>query len=430
MIHFLPELKDKCSIIISVWVSVILGVVIGLMFMIPFFYPGNREIPHVKEAGFTLLGNGFETINYRIQKNDTLCSILSRLCRSSINISAFIETAKKFYPVRRLKPGAEIKIHMNRRNGEVKRIEYPLDKDTLLILNSTPQGLTAYKHEIEFETRLSLIAGRISTSFFEDAIQAGLNPGLVMEFADIFGWDIDFFVDVREGDSFRILLEDKYKDGKLVYTKRILAAEFKNEGREYHALYFKDDNNIEGYYDLSGRSVRKQFLKSPLRYNRISSRFTDRRFHPILRIYRPHYGIDYAAPTDTPVATVCDGKVTLAGWDEGYGNCITIRHNTTYVSRYGHLSHFARGIRPGVRIKQGETIGFVGSTGLATGPHLDFRIAENGSFVNPLMLKNINAQGISPEYRGKFDVIKTEMLARLAGPEKRGIFLAHNAPLF
>jgi murein DD-endopeptidase MepM/ murein hydrolase activator NlpD len=227
-----------------------------------------------------------------------------------------------------------------------------------------------------------------------------------------------------------VLLEDNYKAGKFVYTKRILAAEFLNQGREYTLFYFKDHDGIEGYYDSSGRSVRKQFLKSPLRYSRISSTFTNQRLHPILKIYRPHFGIDYVASEGTPVESVCDGKVTFAGWKEGYGNCITIRHNSTYVSNYGHLSHFARGIMSRVTVKQGQIIGFVGSTGLATGPHIDFRISENGSFVNPFKLKNIRTKQVSPESRGKFEMTKIEMLARLAGPERRGIFLAKNTPLF
>lgn len=250
---------------------------------------------------------------------------------------------------------------------------------------------------------------------------------MVLDFADIFGWDIDFFVDVREGDSFRVLLEDNYKDGKFIYTKRVLAAEFKNQGREYRVFYLKDnDDGIEGYYDSEGRSVRKQFLKSPLRYSRISSSFTNRRLHPILKIYRPHYGIDYAAPKGTPIEAVCDGKVTFAGWKGGYGNCITIQHNSTYLSNYGHLSNFANGIKSGVKVKQGEIIGYVGSTGLATGPHLDFRIAENGEFINPFNLKNVNTRGVSSTCREKFEMIKRELQARLDGPEKRGIILAKN----
>jgi murein DD-endopeptidase MepM/ murein hydrolase activator NlpD len=347
-----------------------------------------------------------------------------------MNISDLIQTLKKLYPIKSLKPGSEIKIQIDRKNGEVRRLEYPIDQDTLLVVNNSPQGLTTIKQEIEFETRLSVIAGRIRTSFFEDAIQAGLNSQLVLNLADIFGWDIDFFVDVREGDSFRVLLEDNYKEGKFVYTKRILAAEFVNQGCTYQVFYFKNNNGIEGYYDSAGRSVRKQFLKSPLRYSRISSSFTTRRLHPILKIYRPHYGIDYAAPPGTPIEAVCDGKVIFAGWKGGYGNCITIQHSATYASNYGHLSHFAQGVKAGAKVKQGEIIGFVGSTGLATGPHLDFRIAENGAFINPFNLKNIDTEGLNSRYRGRFEEIKREMLARLDGPKRRGILLAKNSSLF
>jgi murein DD-endopeptidase MepM/ murein hydrolase activator NlpD len=426
-----PDRHNRSHTILFISLSFALGLLISLIYLqIPFSFPENSTTPTVKEDKYLLLSRGLETVKYRIQRKDTLFDILQRLDTPLMNISDLIQITKRLYPVRSLKPGSEIKIQIDRNNGKVKRLECPLDQDTLLVVNSSPQGLTAYKQEIEFETRLSLIAGRIRTSFFEDAIQAGLNPQLVLNLADIFGWDIDFFVDVREGDSFRVLLEEKYKDGKFVYTKRILSAEFNCQGRQYQVFYFRDNDGIEGYYDAAGRSVQKQFLRSPLRYSRISSSFTNHRLHPILKIYRPHYGIDYAAPPGTPVEVVCDGKVTFAGWKGGFGNCITIQHNATFCSNYGHLSHFARRIKAGVKVKQGEIIGFVGSTGLATGPHLDFRIAENGGFINPFNLKNITTQGISPKYREKFETIKREMLARLEGPEKRGIFLAKNTSLF
>lgn len=424
------EYKDRAHAIVGISLSLALGIIMGLIFRISFLSADNLEPPTIKEDRFLLLSKGFETVKYRIQRKDTLFEILRRMGTPLMNISDLIQIIKKLYPVRNLKPGSEIKIQINRNNGTVQRLECPIDQDTLLVVNNSPQGLTAYKQEIEFETRLSLMAGKIKTSFFEDSIQAGLNPQLVLDLTDIFGWDIDFFVDVREGDSFRVLLEDNYKEGKFVYTKRILAAEFVNQGCTYQVFYFKNNNGIEGYYDSAGRSVRKQFLKSPLSYSRISSSFTTRRLHPILKIYRPHYGIDYAAPPGTPIEAVCDGKVISAGWKGGYGNCVTIQHSATYASNYGHLSHFAQGIKAGAKVKQGEIIGFVGSTGLATGPHLDYRISEHGDFINPFNLKNINTEGLNSRYRGRFEEIKREMLARLDGPKRRGILLAKNSSLF
>ena len=424
------EYKDRAHAIVGISLSLALGIIMGLIFRISFLSADNLEPPTTKEDRFLLLSKGFETVKYRVQRKDTLFEILRRMGTPLMNISELTQVAKKLYPLRNLKPGSEIRIHINQNDGVVRRLESPINQDTLLVVDNSPQGLRAYKHEIEFETRLSVIAGRIRTSFFEDAIQAGLNSQLVLNLADIFGWDIDFFVDVREGDSFRVLLEDNYKEGKFVYTKRILAAEFVNQGCTYQVFYFKNNNGIEGYYDSAGRSVRKQFLKSPLRYSRISSSFTTRRLHPILKIYRPHYGIDYAAPPGTPIEAVCDGKVIFAGWKGGYGNCITIQHSATYASNYGHLSHFAQGIKAGAKVKQGEIIGFVGSTGLATGPHLDFRIAENGAFINPFNLKNIDTEGLNSRYRGRFEEIKREMLARLDGPKRRGILLAKNSSLF
>jgi murein DD-endopeptidase MepM/ murein hydrolase activator NlpD len=375
------------------------------------------------------LSKGLKTVQYRIQKRDTLFDILRRMGTPLINITDLVQAAKKLYPMSSLKPGSEIKIQIDQRDSSIRRFECPIDQDTVLVVNNSPQGLTACKQEIEFETRLSVVAGRIRTSFFEDATLSGLNSQQVLDLADIFGWDIDFLVDVRAGDTFRVLLEDKYKNDRFVYTKKILAAEFRNQGRAFQVFYFKGDDGTDGYYDPQGRSVRKAFLKSPLRYSRISSTFSCQRLHPILKIYRPHYGIDYAAPQGTAVEAVCDGKVSFAGWQKGFGNCIIIQHNTSYVSHYGHLSNFAQSLKCGSKVRQGEVIGYVGSTGLATGPHLDYRIEENGKFINPLSLKNINARGIESGCESRFEMLRKEMLARLEGPEKRGILLAKNAVL-
>lgn len=420
--------KEKAHTLAGILLSFASGALIGFILWILYSPGENQEPPMVKESSFSILKNGPEYITYRIQKGDSLYKIFNKI-GAPLKAITLIDTVKKLNFIKCLKPGVEIKIEIDPQKKDVKRLEYPLALDTLLILNNTPQGIIISRKEIDYETRLSLVGGKIKTSFFEDALEAGLTSQLVQDLVNIFEWDIDFSVDIREGDSFRVLLEDKYKDGKFAYTKRVLAAKFINHGREYQIFYFKDPEGNEGYYDSSGRSVRKEFLKSPLSYNCITSGFTSLRLHPILKIYRPHYGVDYAAPLGTPVKAVASGIITSAGWEGEFGNSITIQHNSIYTSHYGHLLRFAPGVKPGLRVKQGEIIGYVGASGLATGPHLDFRLLEKGTYINPLNIKNISREGVNPKYLSRFKVIMNEMVARLEGQEKRGIFVAQNSPL-
>ncbi|MBW2622888.1 MAG: M23 family metallopeptidase, partial [Deltaproteobacteria bacterium] len=246
-----------------------------------------------------------------------------------------------------------------------------------------------------------------------------LDPEVVLNFSDIFAYDIDFFTDIQTGDRFSIFYELKYLQGNLVGSGRILAAEFINNGKKLEAYYFEKSPGKGGYYDAEGRSLRKMFLKSPLRFRRISSYFSRSRYHPILKICRPHLGIDYAAPPGTPVETVADGKVTFKGWNGGYGRFVKIKHNRAYTTTYGHLSRYAKGLKKGKRVKQGDLIGYVGSSGLSTGPHLDYRMVKNGKFINPLALNLEPAPPIEASQRSRFHVhvenVKSQMDEQLAG---------------
>jgi murein DD-endopeptidase MepM/ murein hydrolase activator NlpD len=220
--------------------------------------------------------------------------------------------------------------------------------------------------------------------------------------SEIFAWQIDFSTDLRKGDYFRAIVEEYRGRDEKIKINTILAAEFYNNGKLYQAFRYADPDGRVDYYDGTGTSVRRKFLKSPLKYKRISSRFSRRRLHPILKIYRPHLGVDYAAPSGTPVVSVGDGEVVLAGWKGGFGNCVKVRHNGIYQTLYGHLRGFARGIRRGKRVKQGQVIGYVGSTGLSTGPHLDFRLTVRGKYVNPLTINLPAADPVKKAYRDEF----------------------------
>ena len=264
-------------------------------------------------------------------------------------------------------------------------------------------------------TRLALAEGTINSSLYADAVHQGLDGTLVMQLADVFAWDIDFLSDVRPGDSFRIIYEQQLAEIGPPRSGRILAAEVVNSGRVHVAYYFEDGEGHADYYDAEGRSLRKEFLKSPLRYNRISAGFSRSRLHPILKIRRPHLGVDYAAPPGTPVDAVGDGRIVYRGRNNGFGNYIEIKHRRGITTSYGHLQGFAPGLKQGDLVRQGQVIGFVGSTGLATGPHLDFRVAERGVWIDPLKRHGRPAEPVRPAMRDRFEAFMTEVHSRFPG---------------
>lgn len=366
-------------------------------------------------------------VEYTFKQGDTFYEVLLDLDFSPQEIFQLIEISKKIYNLKRIKPGSTMTLTIDPAHHTLNRLEFSFDDRHMLIVTKTDQGYHASKEDISFDTVLRTTGGTIKSSLFEDAIKAGCRPQLILNFADIFAWDIDFFSDLRENDSFRLLFEEIYRDGEFVWYGKILAAEFINREKRFRAFYFEDDEGKASYYNDEGQSVAREFLKSPLSYSRISSRFSKRRFHPILRIYRPHSGVDYAAPTGTPVEATCDGKIIFMGWKKDYGKCIKIRHNHIYTSYYGHLSRFAKGMKHGKRIKQGKVIGYVGATGLATGPHLDYRLKKRGKFIDPLKFKSPRIRSISKAQRPQFEKNKQQMLVTLEQLDE-GLMLAQINP--
>ena len=271
-------------------------------------------------------------------------------------------------------------------------------------------------------TALKNVSVHITSSMYEDGIKAGLSPRKIVELTDIFPWDINFFTDLHEKDSFTVVYEESLNDGRVVDAGRILAAEITKNGAVYQAFYFETEKGRGAYYDRNGKSLQKQFLKSPLRFSRITSGFSKQRFHPILQEYRPHYGIDYAAPKGTPVEAVADGVILFCGRKNGFGNCLEIRHGKNYVSSYGHLSGFARGARRGRSVQQGDLIGYVGATGMATGPHLDYRLCKAGRPINPLAVKNIITHEITLQHMDSFEKtvsLRSSQLSSESGTHSR-----------
>jgi murein DD-endopeptidase MepM/ murein hydrolase activator NlpD len=274
-------------------------------------------------------------------------------------------------------------------------------------------GYRTSKDEIPVVKVSRRVAGVVRSSLWEAFLETGEDPQIALKLADVFAWEIDFVTDPRAGDSFVIMFDELYCNDLKIGIGDVIGARYVNDGDEHLAFGFGDDDGTVEYYDEDGNSVRRVFLKSPLNYRRISSYFSSRRFHPILKIYRPHYGVDYAAPTGTPVVSIGDGRVVYAGWKGGFGRYVEIRHNNVYTSCYGHFSGYGKGVKTGVRVSQGQVVGYVGATGLATGPHLDFRIKKFGSYVNPLTIEYPRADPIDEDRRDEFNAFRDIVLKGL-----------------
>ncbi len=311
----------------------------------------------------------------------SFASMLQGLGIDSSTSARLVAAVQPVFDLRHLRAGNRLSVGRSVL-GELRAVRYQIDTDRMLFVS--PQGGDFHSEiqTIPTHTEIAGVAGEIHGSLFESVIDAGEKPELAMRLADIFGWDLDFYTDPRPGDTFRVVVEKKIlANGAEAYYGRILAAEYINDGRAYRAVLFHDPSGNPAYYTPDGKSMKKAFLHSPLKFAApITSHFSEHRFHPILKEYRPHLGIDYGAPTGTPVQTIGDGKVMFAARKGGAGNLVEIQHTNGYTTYYMHLSRIL--VHSGERVTQGERIGLVGMTGLATGPHLDFRIERHGQFLN------------------------------------------------
>ncbi len=269
------------------------------------------------------------------------------------------------------------------------------------------------KRDVPIEQRVEKIEGEVDSSLFESMDALGEKAELAVRFVNIFLWDFDFNKNAQAGDRFRMLVEKEYSGEKFIRYRKILIAQYENRKKTYTGIYFEARPGKGDYYTADGRSVRKTFLRSPLRFTRISSRYSHRRRHPILGGVRPHLAVDYAAPHGSRVWAVADGVVLSARWKGGNGKSILIQHRMGYRSMYNHLSRYAKGIRKGARVRQKQVIGYVGSTGLSTGPHLDYRVIKNGRFVNPLTQKFIPGEPIPKSRRARFRQLRDQLIQQL-----------------
>lgn len=342
--------------------------------------------------------------DFKVTDSKTFYYFMSLLNVSGADINAIVKEAEPVYDLRHLSTDSVVKAFTDK--DALRRIEYGFSDYETLVVERAPDGsFKASRSELPHEVRVSRIAGAIENSLYEDGTRAGADPTTVMALSDIFAWDVDFASDIRKGDSFNILTEVLYVEGRPVRTGKILGAEMVNEGRKYTAIYFEGGSGAS-YYDENGKSLRRTLLKSPLRFRRITSRFTKSRFHPILKRYRAHHGIDYGAPTGTPVESAGSGKVIYSGWKSGYGNFVVIKHSNNYSTAYGHLSKIKGGVRAGAKVDQGDVIGFVGSTGISTGPHLHYEVRLGNTLINPLSIKPVPDASVPKKDLDRFFALK------------------------
>jgi murein DD-endopeptidase MepM/ murein hydrolase activator NlpD len=348
-----------------------------------------------------------------IRRNDTLDRIFRQLDLSLDDLAAIRSVPGARDSIDRLRPGDTITVVHD--NGVLHSFSRRVSETEILSITRGPAGFTAEKLATPVETKTVSAHGTIDTSLFVAARAAGVSPELIMRLAnDIFGWKIDFALEIQPGDRFEIVYEQKYRDGHYIGDGRILAADFVNEGVLHRAVYYaSSDGKIADYFAPDGKSMRRQFLRAPLDFTRISSNFNPRRRHPILNAIRAHKGVDYAAPTGTVIKAAGEGRVGFVGTQGGYGKVVILEHGGGISTLYGHMSRFASPMRTGQRVRQGDTIGYVGSTGAATGPHLHYEYRLNGVHKNPRTVALPDAAPIPAEYMTEFQARAGSLLAQL-----------------
>jgi murein DD-endopeptidase MepM/ murein hydrolase activator NlpD len=348
----------------------------------------------------------------RIQRGDTFASLLTRLQVDDPEALQLLRGNANTRYLYQMIPGRTVRAKVTA-DGRLVALRY-LAGANLLAVDRTGDTLSVSNRPAELEARTVMKTGEIRSSLFAAADAVDLGDAVAMQVADIFSTDIDFHRDLRKGDRFSVVYEVFYHLGEPVKSGRVLAAEFVNQGKTYRAVYFQNAAGEGGYYTADGRNIRKAFLRSPLEFSRITSGFTHARFHPILKQWRAHKGIDYGAPAGTRVRATADGVVEFAGRHQGgYGNLVVLRHQPKYTTWYGHLSGFASGIRRGGRVSQGDVIGYVGATGLATGPHLHYEFRINDVHQNPLRVAMPEAPPITPENHPAFAAVSEPLKLRL-----------------
>ncbi len=349
---------------------------------------------------------------YQIQSGDNLSILFRRAGLNDKDIYELTNKAPEAKDLRRIRPGQQLAFLVE--EGKLQGLKYKINRlDSVNFSRTEDNKFLAEKINLKPDTRLTYHQAVITSSLFMAGKRAGIPNALTMDLANIFGWDIDFALDIQKGDSFKVMYEELYLDGEMIGTGKIIAAEFTNTGKTYKAVRYTDKEGNTSYYTPEGRGMHKAFLRSPIEFARISSHFNLARKHPVLHIIRAHKGTDYAAARGTPIRSTGNGKISFAGRKGGYGNCIIIQHGQGIQTLYGHMNGFAKGMRVGTKVTQGDVIGYVGSTGLASGPHLHYEFHVNGQVRNPVTVPLPKAAGIDKTEMANFTATIRPLLAKL-----------------
>ena len=368
---------------------------------------------------------GYEIVNDTVRMGETVGGILGRRGISAYTVDRLDKESKDIFPLRKIRADNAYTTFSRSYTdslGEHSVLDYIVyHKNAIdyVVFGFVGDSISVTLGSRPVEVIRKRCDASITSSLWGTIMEQNLPYALAAEFEDIYQWTVDFF-GIQAGDSFKVVYDEKMVDGQSVGIGRIWGAEFCHGGKQYYAIPFVQEGKLR-YWEANGESLRKQFLKAPLKYTRISSKFSKARLHPVYKVYRPHHGVDYAAPAGTPVHSVADGTVTFRGWDKGGGgNTIKIKHAGGMETGYLHLKNFAKGITVGTRVSQGQLIGYVGSTGASTGPHLDFRIKKNGTPIDPLKMVAEPAEPLPASCKAEFEAIRDRVIAELNGEEVAG----------
>jgi len=406
-------------LVMKKWIKIsIAALVTVVILLLAYDYFVNRKIekeealiPPVLEYGIPV--DSFDIERVAITRNQTLGTILNARNLSNAQIFELETKAAGVLDLRKIKAGNVLKFFTT--SDTLQRMAYMVYEVSPVeyVVFSFGDSIRVVKNQKDVVSIRKKAKGTITTSLWESMVKDSLPTSLVLDLSDIYAWTIDFFA-LQKGDAFEVIYDELFIDNKSVGVGKIYGARFNHRGESYLAVSYAQDS-VEEYWDEAGNNLRKAFLKAPLKFSRISSRFSRSRFHPVLRIYRPHTGVDYAAPSGTPVMSIGDGTVVMKGYSGGGGNSVKIRHNSTYSTGYLHLSAYGKGVYSGARVRQGQIIGYVGRTGYATGPHLDFRVWKNGAAVNPLLVKAPPVEPMKKENIPSYMVHRDSIQAALNG---------------
>lgn len=390
---------------------------------------GDNSIEEVAKEPVLLYGidiEGYTIEHDTVRMGETVGGILGRRGISAVMVDRLDKSSKEVFPLRKIRADnayttfTRHSVDSLGEHDELDYIVYHKNAIDYVVFGFVGDSVSVSLGSRPVELVRKRCEASITSSLWGTIMEKDLPYALAAEFEDIYQWTVDFF-GIQAGDSFKVVYDEKIVDGESVGIGRIWGAEFDHGGKQYFAIPYAQEAGKLRYWEANGESLRKQFLKAPLKYTRISSKFSKSRLHPVHKVYRPHHGVDYAAPAGTPVHSVADGTVIFAGWDRGGGgNTLKIKHAGNLETGYLHLKSFAKGIKVGSRVSQGQLIGYVGSTGASTGPHLDYRIKKNGTPINPLKMPQEPAEPIAEAHKAKFEAIRDRVVAELEGREVEG----------